>query len=686
LYSVTVTNTATQKSFTLQQVANVTGTSWALDHYGPPANTTNIQATQTAYGTAAAPASCVTPSFYVRNYSGGQLYACVGGTFVQITGSGSVTYGTTAGTAAQGNDSRFTPPGSQNVFTAPQVFQIGPTVQAGSALFGDSIMNNTGATVTTNGFGGLLSQAFGSPSYSYPQGGDEAKDLTLKVHNDINPLPYGNPINVEMIGTNEASYCTPQATCVAQYQSSLTSALAWGTIPINGKVLGQAMTTTGTCAANNTSPLHSGQAETCTANGATFTFTLTTAKANQGVYIAWYGKDGDGGTATITDSLGNVSDTLTTQGPGTISTVNGNTTTIWGKRYVVATPGTDTFTVTLTSATSASNTFTMVWAGTNPGAGSFFNGKPLPGAPRFLAVDPIYSQGGTNSAYIDAEIAVLRPLVAAMQSDGLLVAEVQSHNYVNTTTDMSGTVVTDALGRSCPASGSPGLHPNDCGHKDLASAVLALAQPTAGASSTTLQLHSSPFSGTGTYTVPNGYPLVFLSGYTTAVLPSNGSSGVGEIHGVNNYGSAPITVSGPVWTIQPYEVLPGQTMWFQFDGAQYRPYAIGPSTSASGSEESLTCSSSVALSPYYPVSTVALSGACTVTLSPTTPQFNGFRKCVQFVQNATGGYAATGPANVSGFFPSGIGMTANKRSLQCYVYSQAASEWLADGPGVTNIN
>ncbi len=44
LYAIQIIDTATQKSFTLQQVPNITGTNWALDHYGPPATTTNVPA------------------------------------------------------------------------------------------------------------------------------------------------------------------------------------------------------------------------------------------------------------------------------------------------------------------------------------------------------------------------------------------------------------------------------------------------------------------------------------------------------------------------------------------------------------------------------------------------------------------------------------------------------------------
>jgi len=88
-YSITVSRTTSpSRSFTLSKVCGITGTFWALDTYGPPAQTTNIQPVQMSYGTAAAPSPCLTPSIYIRNSAGGQLYICVNGAPVLVTGSG----------------------------------------------------------------------------------------------------------------------------------------------------------------------------------------------------------------------------------------------------------------------------------------------------------------------------------------------------------------------------------------------------------------------------------------------------------------------------------------------------------------------------------------------------------------------------------------------------------------------
>jgi Collagen triple helix repeat (20 copies) len=87
-YTIQITNTAAQKSFVLNAVPNVTGTSFALDEYAPPANTINVEPIQTSYGTAPPPNPCVNSSFYVQDLDGGLLYMCVRGVPVLVTSTG----------------------------------------------------------------------------------------------------------------------------------------------------------------------------------------------------------------------------------------------------------------------------------------------------------------------------------------------------------------------------------------------------------------------------------------------------------------------------------------------------------------------------------------------------------------------------------------------------------------------
>ncbi len=90
-YQITVVDTSTGlltsgKSYTLQGVQGVSGATWALDHYGPPAKTTNVQPMQTAYGPTT-PTSCIPPSVF-SNSTNSAYYHCVSGVFVQVAGTG----------------------------------------------------------------------------------------------------------------------------------------------------------------------------------------------------------------------------------------------------------------------------------------------------------------------------------------------------------------------------------------------------------------------------------------------------------------------------------------------------------------------------------------------------------------------------------------------------------------------
>jgi hypothetical protein len=103
LYSIEIDAT-NHHGFVLPTVANVCGSSWALDAYAPAAHTTSYQAIQTSYGTAAPPSTCNAPAFYTLNSSGaGTLYQCVAGQYVVVSGgSGSGGVGPAGPTGATG--------------------------------------------------------------------------------------------------------------------------------------------------------------------------------------------------------------------------------------------------------------------------------------------------------------------------------------------------------------------------------------------------------------------------------------------------------------------------------------------------------------------------------------------------------------------------------------------------------
>jgi hypothetical protein len=92
LYLIQVCNTSTGlstsgKCYTLQAVVGVSGSTWPLDHYGPPAPTTNVQAMQTTQGTSV-PVSCASPSLFIKT-TDNTLWVCIASAFVQVSGTSS---------------------------------------------------------------------------------------------------------------------------------------------------------------------------------------------------------------------------------------------------------------------------------------------------------------------------------------------------------------------------------------------------------------------------------------------------------------------------------------------------------------------------------------------------------------------------------------------------------------------
>jgi hypothetical protein len=143
VYSVQVNNTATRRSFSITGVHGVCGATWALDEYSPTQSVV-IAPTGLASGTTV-PSHCTSPSIFYTQTTPPTPYSCISGVYVRGTtvdpatptafgtvklanGQSSTTLakvattgdyadlsntpsalavGTTAGTVAAGNDSRF---------------------------------------------------------------------------------------------------------------------------------------------------------------------------------------------------------------------------------------------------------------------------------------------------------------------------------------------------------------------------------------------------------------------------------------------------------------------------------------------------------------------------------------------------------------------------------------------------
>jgi hypothetical protein len=188
-YQITVSNTSTGKAFTMQAVANITGTTWPLDHYAPASVTSNIQSVQSAYGTGAPPNTCVAPSFYTRNASGGQLYTCVASTFIQVAGGTFV--------APTGNGFFHVTSGSQdiaaravNLSTAGDVTGNLPVANGGTGTSTPGLLAGTNVTLTGTWPNQTVnSTASGGASISLTTTGSGAATLSGSVLNV--PTPSG---------------------------------------------------------------------------------------------------------------------------------------------------------------------------------------------------------------------------------------------------------------------------------------------------------------------------------------------------------------------------------------------------------------------------------------------------------------------------------------------------------------
>jgi hypothetical protein len=307
---------------------------------------------------------------------------------------------------------------------------------SGLDTFGDSDTFGTGPTYISQSWANLVANSFGAPFVNFGTGGDWAADMAVKVFENTAPGYSLAPNVTAMIGTNDANVCGYSAGCEANYTSALTAAVSAAAIPQMNKVYGQSCTTTsGTTAADNTLP--GVPALKSTTNGTVMTCTTAGGAA---VDVAWRAIDSNGGTATLT--IDGVSQgTLNAFGNNSvnIATQNGLNNTIFAKEYAVASASSHTVVLTVTSATSASNIFSVVYAAT-PMA-SMTTVAP----PRVYIMGVAWPTGATAYNTIASNIA------AAYAADGLpvqfvpVIPRTLSADGNVTPTNVSGRALADVV-------------------------------------------------------------------------------------------------------------------------------------------------------------------------------------------------------------------------------------------------
>lgn len=198
-----------KKAYILPQVCGITGTTWSLDTYAPTTKTSSWQPIQVAYGTAAAPSSCVTPAFYTRHISGSTpvVYVCDNDTsgvghFVQFASSGDGSGGTVGPQGPAGATGATGPKGDTGATGS-----TGPTGAAGAK--GDK--GDTGAQGLSGGSTAWRGAWNSSTAYVL----DDAVSLNgssyIAVASNTNSSPDTNPSNWQLLAQAGATGATGSA-------------------------------------------------------------------------------------------------------------------------------------------------------------------------------------------------------------------------------------------------------------------------------------------------------------------------------------------------------------------------------------------------------------------------------------------------------------------------------------------
>ncbi|GAA3763647.1 SGNH/GDSL hydrolase family protein [Terriglobus aquaticus] len=373
-------------------------------------------------------------------------------------------------------------------FNSVHRFLMGPRLSSGAkglTTYGDSITACTGATGNSTCYANILAAKLGLTLTNNGASGYQSEDIAFAYAFADKPTSAANPVRTYFALHNDLHWCGNTTGCLANARSALTATFSYLTTPTGNKVPGSGFTTTGTWM---TYTDHSTGGIFSTTQNSTASTTVTTTAANQPVYVWYLGRDGDGGTATLSVD-GSVVDTLYTasQTGQCFCTKVGSTVSVQAKRYVLSAAGSHTLLFTVTSPNGTGSQTAGAATQTNNfvlyGVGQAKTPLPVASPASLFVYAPIYENGMNISAATDAYAGMESSVVSSLQADGLLVNFTNTNAYMNNAVDMSGSATTVPAGEgapgysgtSCPAvpAGSVGQHPNDCGHMHIAEAMAA---------------------------------------------------------------------------------------------------------------------------------------------------------------------------------------------------------------------
>lgn len=206
-------------------------------------------------------------------------------------------------------------------------------------------------------------------------------------------------------------------------------------------------------------------------NFPTYTVSVSQTVGSSGSPVALSFSGGpysSGGTFTVsidgvvqTDTIGGASPLVSQPSPAWITDPG---VPYFGRAVGLArfttTPGTHNVCINVTSSTSASNPVAFLGFAIPPAGG-----QKGTASPKTFAGGVIRDLNDGNSTNTSTLNSLNRTAASILSGDGLNVNFVDVRSVTNTTLDMSGSAT-----QNCPASTSPGAHPNDCGYAHMAQA------------------------------------------------------------------------------------------------------------------------------------------------------------------------------------------------------------------------
>lgn len=423
--------------------------------------------------------------------------------------------------------------------TPSQAIGLHSNSWTGLNIVGDAASFNSDQYPLYEGWGGLLGKNSGLlPNYLVDNSFSvfDCDVVNAEIVPNINANLQGNPVIAWLPSPADPSFGA------GFFQAHKTDTLScrlggltWAAVPQDYRVYAQGNATeTGTWA--NSSAYGGNFGRTSSTNGSTGAIAFTNS-ANQNAVYLWYLMQGNNG-GTFTFNLdGGANTTVMTQGQDAFtSPISTSSQTLGAVRVSVLALGSHAINYAVTSATSASNTVTILGVGL-PAPSPLPNSQPTV----FIGGQTYYvNSGGGGSGYAAANIAYNNDIINQQRqlfSDGLMVGFANVQNYFNFSTDIyTGTQNFNILGQTHISQAfAAAMQANTV-------AMNAINPLQYGASCNSLYL-SYNFNGSNFSPIvtTSGSPVISLGGggtshrFNAGVATQTGGGDVGKIAVVENF-------------------------------------------------------------------------------------------------------------------------------------------------------